>query len=119
MDLSLSTWMMVAFVIGMILSMWKIYKFLPTRTLVDDDTGEDTHDLLIDILYQILQELEEVPSVNELHTKMTEHKDFDEKKLWRFNPNKLNQLLNKHYLKNEHLHSIKDIHQDIHSSKKL
>ncbi len=115
MELSTSTWMMIAFIVGMILSMWKIYPFLVNRTLEDDDSGEDTHALLVDIMYEVLKELKAVPTTNELHDAMKAHEKFDEKKLWRFNPNKLNQLLNKHYLQNEHLSSIEDIHHEAHS----
>ncbi|WP_297485612.1 hypothetical protein [Sulfurimonas sp.] len=115
MKLSTSTWMMIAFIAGMILSMWKMYPFLVNRTLEDDDRGEDTHTLLVDIMYEVLKELKAVPTTNELHDAMKVHEKFDEKKLWRFNPNKLNQLLNKHYSQNEHLNSIEDIHHEAHS----
>ena len=118
MELNTSTWMMIAFVIGMILSMWKIYPFLVNRTLEDDDTGEDSHTLLVDIMYEVLKEFKKVPTLNELHDAIKAHEKFDTKKLWRFNPNKLNQLLNRHYLENEHLNSIADIHHDAHSQAK-
>ena len=116
MKLDTSTWMMIAFVAGMILSIWKMYPFLVNRTLEDDDRGEDTHNLLVEIMYDVLKESKDVPSINELHDAMKAHEKFDEKKLWRFNPNKLNQLLNKHYLQNEHLNSIEDIHNKAQSN---
>jgi len=109
---------LIAFVIGMILSMWKIYPFLVNRTLEDDDTGEDSHTLLVDIMYEVLKEFKKVPTLNELHDAIKAHEKFDTKKLWRFNPNKLNQLLNRHYLESEHLNSIEDIHHEAHSQDK-
>ncbi|SFV58373.1 hypothetical protein MNB_SM-5-164 [hydrothermal vent metagenome] len=111
MELNTSTWMMIAFVVGMIVSIWKLYPFLVNKKLEDDDRGEDTYNLLVEIMYDTLKEFKESPTLNELHDAMKAHKKFDTKKLWRFNPNKLNQLLNRHYLENEHLNSIKDIHQ--------
>jgi hypothetical protein len=113
MDISLSTWMMTAFVIGMILSIWKIYPFLVNRTLEDDDTGEDSYEYLLAIMHKVLQDEEKVPSAKELHEKMTAHEDFDKEKFWRFNLNKLNQLLFKHYAQNPHLNSIEDIHKEV------
>jgi hypothetical protein len=113
MEFSTSTWMLIAFVAGMILSIWKMYPFLVNRTLEDDDTGEDTHNLLVQIMQNVLQELEEAPDAKTLHAKMKQHKDFDEKKLWRFNLNKLNQLLHIHYAKNPDVNSIEDIHQKL------
>jgi len=117
MDLSISTWMMILFIAGMILGIWKLYKFMPTKKLKDDDTGEEAHQFLVDVMNQVLKEMEDVPTLNELHKKMTEHEKFDEERFWRFNQNKLNQLLNKHYVRNKHLTSIKDIHEDVHSLK--
>jgi len=113
MELDTSTWMMIAFVAGMILSIWKMYPFLVNRTLEDDDRGEDTHNLLVHIMYDVLKDFKETPTLNKLYDAMKEHEDFDEKKLWRFNPNKLQQLLNRHYIEKKHLNSIEDIHREV------
>ena len=117
MKLDTSTWMMIAFVAGMILSIWKMYPFLINRTLEDDDTGEETHELLVHLMHKVVKNFDEAPSLNELHDAMKADEEFDEKKLWRFNPNKLNQLLNRHYAENEHLNSIDDIHAEVHGKK--
>jgi hypothetical protein len=109
-----STWMMIAFVVAMILSGWKMYPFLVNRTLEDDDTGEDSHEYLVAHMHKVLQETPEVPTVQELHTTMTQHQDFNKEKYWRFNQNKLQQLLYKHYAKHPHLGSIGDIHKELH-----
>ena len=112
MDFDTSTWMMIAFVVSMIGGIWKVYTFMPSETLKDDDTGEDTHNALVDIMYKVLKELDSAPDSKTLHEKMTQHKEFDKEKFWRFNQNKLNQLLNKHYVKNKHLSSIEDVHKE-------
>ncbi len=113
MELTTSTWMMIAFVIGMVLSIWKIYPFLVNRTLEDDDRGEDAHNTLVALMHTVLKELDETPDVKTLYEKMTQHKEFNAEKFWRFNLNKFNQLLNIHYARNPHLNSIEDIHKEV------
>jgi hypothetical protein len=113
MEISNSTWMMIAFVAGTALSIWKMYPFLVNRTLEDDDTGEDAHNYLVEHMCKVLKNCEETPDVKELHEKMVNHEDFDKERFWRFNLNKLNQLLNIHYSKNPHLNSIEDIHKEL------
>ncbi len=114
MEISTSTWMMIAFIAGTALSIWKMYPFLVNRTLEDDDTGEDAHEALVEHMHTVLKELSEVPNAQELFEKMTAHPQFDKERFWRFNLNKLNQLLNIHYVKHPHLSSIEDIYKEIH-----
>jgi hypothetical protein len=113
MEFDTSTWMMIAFVIAMVLSMWKMYPFLVNKTLEDDDTGEDSYEYLVAHMYKVLKQSNTVPSVKELHIIMIEHEEFDKKKFWRFNQNKLQQLLHRHYNDNPHLNSIEDIIEDL------
>jgi hypothetical protein len=113
MEISTSTWMMIAFVAGTALSIWKMYPFLVNRTLEDDDTGEEAHEYLVSHMCQVLKECKETPDVKELHEKMLAHEAFEKEKFWRFNLNKLNQLLNLHYANNPHLNSIEDIHKEL------
>lgn len=117
MDFTLSTWMMIAFVVGLLLSAWKLYSFMPTKKLQDDDTGEDSYETLKKIMRDVLLDFKDAPALSNLYNSMKEHKEFDEKKFWRFNENKLRQLLNRYYLLNEHQNSIEDIHADVHSKK--
>jgi hypothetical protein len=114
MEIATSTWMMVAFVVALVLSGWKLYPFLVNRTLEDDDTGEDTYKELLYILHKVLEASEEIPNTQRLHKQMTEHSDFDKEKHWRFNENKLHQLLYKLYAQHPHLNSIDDIHKELH-----
>ncbi len=50
-------------------------------------------------------------SINELFEKMQEHHDFDRERLWRFNINRLNQLLTQHRLRHPEQQSIAKIYQ--------
>jgi hypothetical protein len=113
MNLDTSTWMMIAFIAALGVSIWKVSAFLPTKTLADDDTGEDSHEHLVSVMHKVLKDENSTPALNELHIKMVNHEHFDKEKHWRFNPNKLNQMLNKHYIKNPHLSSIEDIHKEV------
>ncbi len=111
MNFSLSTWMMIAFVIGTLLSIWKVYPFLVNRVLKDDDTGEDSHTYLVEHMHKVLKEQKDVPSAKTLHEKMVAHPEFDKERFWRFNENKLNQLLHRYFGENQDMNSIEDIHK--------
>jgi len=111
-EISTSTWMMVAFIAGLVLSIWKMYPFLVNRTLEDDDTGEDAHNYLVTHMYKVLKECDATPSNKELHEKMVTHEAFDKERFWRFNLNKLNQLLNIHFAKHPHLNSLEELHKE-------
>lgn len=113
MEFKLSTWMMLFFILFMILGIWKIYKFLPNKTLEDDDTTEESHEELIGIIHAVLQESEQTPTHTELFHHVTHHKHFNKKHFWRFNQNKLNQLLNKHFAKYPHLRTMEDFHKEV------
>ena len=52
-------------------------------------------------------------NINELFVKMETDEDFDNERHWRFNLNKLNQLLNKYYLQNPNTKSISDIYKNL------
>ncbi|MFY9142969.1 MAG: hypothetical protein WAO38_08675 [Sulfuricurvum sp.] len=87
--------MMGAFVAGLILSLYKVYLFLPKKRLADDDTTPES----VELLERILVETDrDHPSLTdeELYQKMTEHPKFDPKHFWRFNENRLRHLI-EHY----------------------
>ncbi|WP_297441341.1 hypothetical protein [Sulfurimonas sp.] len=113
MDFSLSTWMMLVFVIGMALSFWKLYAFMPNKHLKDDDTTQESQNELIDLILHVIKESDGELNEKELHDKVKGHENFDIEHFWRFNENKLRQLLNIHYLKHPHTQSIKDVHKDL------
>ena len=113
MELDTSTIMMEFFIILLVLSIWKIYAFLPNKQLEDDDSTEDAQDNINKVLLLVIIEHHGKLNVDELLIKMQEHKDFDNQKHWRFNKNKLNQLLNNYYLTHSDTHNIKDIYRNI------
>jgi len=48
--------MMIAFVLTMIFSGWKLYAFMPTKALQDDDTTPDSKEDLKKIMYAVIRE---------------------------------------------------------------
>jgi len=111
MDISLSTWMLIFFVIFLILSIWKIYAFLPNKQLKDDDTTDDSYNELISLMIKVIKNNGSDIDAKTLYIKMTEDEDFDNEHFWRFNHNRLNQLLNRYYMENDGIESIKDIYE--------
>ncbi len=103
--------MMVAFILALGFSGWKLYAFMPNKPLEDDDTTTTSIDELKSIMYEVIHagELEEESIV----TKMKEHPNFNHEHYWRFNHNRLKKLLEHHFLENPHHQNIKHIHQDL------
>ena len=113
MDISVSTWMMVAFVIFMIVGIWKIYAFLPTKELVDDDRKEEAAHEIRALMLKVITKHQGKLSSKELFFAMQADEDFNSKLFWRFNHNRLNQLLQTYYIQNPHTTSIEDIYTDL------
>ena len=84
----------------MIIGMWKIYAFLPNRELSDDDTTKTSQEELMQLMLKVIKENEETMALNELYEKMKSDASFDAKHFWRFNQNRVNHLLELHYLQN-------------------
>ena len=107
--MEINTIMMIVFVIALIISMWKIYVFLPNKVLEDDDTNDKAVAELETIMLLCITK----PSMNttELFAAMKEYKDFDKKHYWRFNQNRLNHLLHTYFVKNAGIASINDIYE--------
>ncbi|OIP56835.1 MAG: hypothetical protein AUK54_01530 [Helicobacteraceae bacterium CG2_30_36_10] len=114
MKLETSTLMMIFFIILLVISIWKIYAFLPNRQLADDDTTKESQEELMRLILNVIKRCEGNLSTNELFKKVTDDESFDAKHYWRFNHNRLNQLLNKYYAQNPHAKSIKDIYLSLH-----
>jgi len=110
MELSTSTWMMIFFIISLTASIWKIYAFLPNKALEDDDTNEASQEELERVMVDTIKEHGADISSKELYEKMKTHKNFDEKHFWRFNQNRLNQLLSHYYMAHKGISSIEDIY---------
>ncbi|MBU1657919.1 hypothetical protein KKG72_02570 [bacterium] len=108
-----STLMMLFFIIFLIISIWKIYAFLPNKQLADDDTTNDSQQQLQNLMLNIIKKRNGNIDGIELFELMKNDKDFDKKHFWRFNQNKLNQLLVHYYMQNPHAKSIEDIYKNI------
>ena len=113
MELDTSTIMMIFFIISLVASIWKIYAFLPNKELADDDSTQEAQDGINKVLLLVIEENKGKLNIDTLLTKMQEHNDFDNEKHWRFNKNKLNQLLNIYYLKHSNIHTIEDIYNSL------
>jgi len=108
-----STWMMIFFIIVLVVSIWKIYAFLPNKELADDDTTEESKKDLTEIMLKAIKNSDGKLSVDELLVKFEESEEFDSQRYWRFNKNRLNQLLNAYYALHPHTQCIEDIHKNI------
>lgn len=104
--------MMAGFIFFLGLSLWKVYKFLPTKQVEDDDNTEESIEQLTFIMLDVFKNFNTPPTHNELFIAMIEHNNFDKKHFWRFNQNKLNNLLLKYYAKNN-LTSIEDLYNKV------
>lgn len=113
MDLSVSVLMMIFFILLLIISIWKIYDFLPNKQLEDDDTTPEATQDLMHLMFGVIKENKGELTNAELFSKMQEHEEFDSQRFWRFNLNRLNQLLQKFYIENPDAQSILDIYKTI------
>ncbi len=108
-----STWMLIFFVLLFIISVWKIYAFLPNKPLADDDTTKESQEELLKVILKVIKENKGELSHSELFEKVKSDENFDGKRFWRFNQNRLNQLINYYHLENSHTSCIKDIYHDL------
>lgn len=92
MELTTSNIMMLTFILVFTLSIWKIYAFLPNTELADDDTRQESQDELLEIIKK--HWTKDITS-KELLKLIQDDVTFDKEHFWRFNENKLNQILSK------------------------
>lgn len=88
-----STLMMIFFILFLIISIWKIYAFLPSKQLADDDTTKEAQDTLKALMIKVMKDNGVDIDNKELFELMINDDAFDKKRFWRFNQNKLNHLL--------------------------
>ena len=94
MQFDISTWMMIFFIILLSVSIYKIYVFLPNKVLADDDTTKESQEKLETIILKIIKNKNNEFNREELFELVKNDEDFDKEHFWRFNQNRLNQLLN-------------------------
>ena len=85
--------MIGAFIGGLGVAVLKLYLFFPQTPLADDDTTPEAIDGLVKIMLECHREGLEV---QELFEAMIGHPDFDSKRYWRFNLNRLLQLIERY-----------------------
>lgn len=90
--------MMLAFIGGLVLTLYKVYLFLPQKPLADDDTTPESVELLEKIMVECNSAHEHLDEES-LYQMMCEHHDFDPKHFWRFNENRLRHLIEHYRLK--------------------
>ena len=93
MKIDTETWMMLFFILFLLISIWKIWAFLPNKQLDDDDKTEEATQELKRLMYKIIEEKKGEITTKELFQEINKDEDFDSKLFWRFNLNRLNQLL--------------------------
>jgi len=108
MEFDTQTLMMFFFLLFLFVSIWKIAAFLPNKVLLDDDTTQASYDELIRIMLKVIKESKNL-NEKKLFELMLQDAEFDKTRFWRFNQNRLNQLLKKFYLQNAECHSIEEI----------
>jgi len=103
--------MMVAFILALGFSGWKLYAFMPNEPLADDDTNADATQELNIIMYEVIHN----GALEEEHVleQMKAHPKFDAEHFWRFNHNRLKQLLQHHFIEYPHHKHIQDIHNHL------
>lgn len=91
--------MMIAFILAAILMMWKLYSFMPNKPLEDDDQNENSVKELEDLMLKAIKS--GLKDKKEIFNFIIKDEKFDKKHFWRFNENRLNQLLNTYMIKNK------------------
>lgn len=105
-----STLMMIFFILLLVISIWKIYAFLPNKQLLDDDTTKESQEQLHNLMIKVIKQNGEDLDNKRLFELMLKNKDFNREKFWRFNQNRLNNLLSNYFLQHSNIKSIKDIY---------
>jgi len=104
--MKLETIMMIAFILGLILMMWKLYVFIPTKPLKDDDRTPEATQKLEEIMVACIKAGD--TDIKKLFLAMQAHEKFDKEHFWRFNENRLRHLLDD-YLFRKKLNSVEEI----------
>jgi hypothetical protein len=84
--------MLIGFTVALGLSLWKVYLFLPSKPLPNDERDPES----VQKLQQIMIECNRIDPTMDTETlfqKIVQHKDFDAKFYWRFNLNRLIHLI--------------------------
>jgi len=110
MEISTSTWMLIFFILFLVMSIWKIWAFLPNKQLADDDKTEESENELKSLMMKVIKENKGEIDEKELFLLMSKNESFNSELFWRFNLNRLKQVLNVYYMKNPNIQDIKGIY---------
>lgn len=105
--------MMGMFAVAVAISVWKVYVFLPAKPLDDDDTTEAALEKLTELMLRCIVERyehHEELTTSLLFDYMVNDPEFDSSHFWRFNPNKLNNLIVRYFAKHPHASSLEHIY---------
>jgi hypothetical protein len=112
-DFEISTYMVLFFVLSLAVSIWKIYAFLPNKQLEDDDTTKESQEILKNLMIKVIVKNNGDLDNKKLFELIKNDEEFDNKRFWRFNENRLNQLLLNYFLQNPSIKNIKDIYKNV------
>ena len=110
MEISTSTWMLIFFILFLVMSIWKIWAFLPNKQLADDDKTENSENELKSLMMKVIRENRGEIDEKELFLLMSKDESFNSELFWRFNLNRLRQILNVYYMQNPTTQDIKGIY---------
>ncbi|MGE4420389.1 MAG: hypothetical protein AB7D38_11250 [Sulfurimonas sp.] len=113
MEIETSSLMMIFFILLFAVSFWKIYAFLPNKQLEDDDTTKEAQEELQHLMLKVIKKNGGNLESKKLFDLMITDEEFDKKKFWRFNENRLNRVLFSYFLQNPHLKNIEDIYEEL------
>jgi hypothetical protein len=81
--------------------------------LADDDTTKEAQEDLLKLMLKAIKQSKGKLNSIQLFENVKNDEDFDGKRFWRFNQNRLNKILEYYYLQNPHTSCIEDIYHDL------
>lgn len=109
-NFSTATWMLLFFILFLAISIWKISAFLPNKPLLDDDKTEEATEELEKLMLKVILQKKGLLDEKELFFAMSKDEDFNSELFWRFNLNRLKNLLRNYYTKNPSTTNITSIY---------
>jgi hypothetical protein len=93
MELNLQTIMMLVFIVALVVSLWKIAPFFSAKQLSDDDTTKESQEELLKLVEKHLAKQSKPIDTKKLLKDIKNDEGFNKEHFWRFNENKLINLL--------------------------
>lgn len=112
-EISTQTWMLLFFGVFLAISLWKISAFFSNKPLTDDDTTAEANAALEALMLRVIQKHKGELNEKELFLAMKGDEEFDTKRFWRFNENRVRHMLEFYYAKNPKCSSIAEIYKEL------